>query len=221
MTNAAMVEFSERLRKACKNNPHLPRENDGLYSHLARQLGVKPQAVRKYFNAEARPRSPKMSALAKLVNADESWLALGVGDDSVTNKMRTVQSVVGNNASNLVYGLMGINGHKCIISDGANGVDLICERYGSQSKIGVTSGVTNKEGVKIAKIKDTYTQHLNLVVFKTGKISVDILVIPPDVIETLEMNVKSGGLEIPLDYQDGKYFIEGIEIRKLEDTSFL
>ena len=61
-------------------HPEIPEYGRGLQTELARRTGVSQEAVRKWLMGEAQPRRATMIELAKILEVDHSWLAIGTTD---------------------------------------------------------------------------------------------------------------------------------------------
>ncbi len=74
--------FARRLDKALSSHPRSPvgyGRNTWLLRELTHQnVNVSNETIRKWLAGEAMPRRDKMTALAKTLRVDETWLAMGV-----------------------------------------------------------------------------------------------------------------------------------------------
>lgn len=74
--------FAKRLSTALDNHPRCPDahgRNTWLMRELAHQnINVSLESIRKWLAGEAIPRRAKMTALAKTLRVDETWLTMGV-----------------------------------------------------------------------------------------------------------------------------------------------
>jgi len=73
--------FAKRLEQALNDHPRCP-EGYGRNTWLMRELThenvtVSLETVRKWLSGETMPRRAKMTALAKILHVDETWLAMG------------------------------------------------------------------------------------------------------------------------------------------------
>lgn len=105
-------DFHRRLKQACDDSRAIPPYGHGRQAYLATKLKVTPEAVRKWFSNEARPRPDKMRQLAKLLEVDEAWLSLGITPElDRASKRRHAQQTDG--AVYVLYGLFTLAGGHC------------------------------------------------------------------------------------------------------------
>ena len=107
--------FARRVLTACEGNPNVPMIGRGkqkwVRDNLLEQFGisVSPEAVRKWFAGESRPRRKAMTAFARLLEVDEAWLALGITPDMTLPEKQARNAAV-DGAVNLVAGLLQMAG---------------------------------------------------------------------------------------------------------------
>ncbi|MDR7061221.1 MULTISPECIES: hypothetical protein [unclassified Sphingopyxis] len=74
--------FAKRLEQALDNHPRCPADYGRLTwvtRELAHQrINVTIETVRRWLGGMSMPRRAKMTALAKILQVDETWLAMGV-----------------------------------------------------------------------------------------------------------------------------------------------
>lgn len=74
--------FAKRLTQALDNHPRCPPDYGRLTwvtRELAHQrINVTIETVRRWLTGLSMPRHAKMTALAKILQVDETWLAMGV-----------------------------------------------------------------------------------------------------------------------------------------------
>lgn len=75
-----MTTFAQRLRQACAEHPDIPEYGKGEQTHIAKAMKVSQEAVRKWFSGEAQPRQASMIRLARLLDVEYVWLALGTSE---------------------------------------------------------------------------------------------------------------------------------------------
>ncbi|NJM49923.1 MAG: hypothetical protein HC843_02755 [Sphingomonadales bacterium] len=92
--------FAKRLEQALDNHPRCP-DDYGRLTWVMRELShqrieVTIETVRRWLTAVSMPRRPKMTALAKILGVDETWLAMGVQpvDSNAALKAQEVQDVL-------------------------------------------------------------------------------------------------------------------------------
>ncbi|WP_181900477.1 helix-turn-helix domain-containing protein [Paracoccus thiocyanatus] len=108
--------FARRLETACEGNPHCPTDayrgkQKWIYDSLDEEFGVKlsAEAVRKWFSGESRPRPKIMTFLARLLEVDEAWLALGI-TPTLTPLEKKKRNAMATGAVNLVAGMFQLAG---------------------------------------------------------------------------------------------------------------
>lgn len=89
--------FAKRLDRALSMHPRAP-DGYGRNTWLMRELThanvtVSLETIRKWLAGEAVPRRAKMTALAKTLKVDESWLAMGV-EQSVPLDSRRIEKLL-------------------------------------------------------------------------------------------------------------------------------
>jgi transcriptional regulator with XRE-family HTH domain len=104
--------FYRRLKKICDDSPMVPPYGHGRQVHLASKLKVSQEAVRKWFTGDARPRTDKMRALAKLLEVDEAWLSLGITPEMDRVEKRQHSSRVEGSVY-LLFGMFTLAGGHC------------------------------------------------------------------------------------------------------------
>ena len=108
--------FAKRLNTACDGHPHIPPYGYGRQTWVKEKLEVSHEAVRKWFTGEARPRPTKMKVLAKTLEVDQAWLALGIAPDMEPRDRRT-RNAVAEGAVNSAMGMVQMNGGHCAFPD--------------------------------------------------------------------------------------------------------
>lgn len=144
-------EFKHRLTMACDNLPEIvPPYGQGRQVYIARKLRITQEAVRKWFSGDARPKFNKMRELAKLLDVDEAWLALGI-EPEADRKQKRVHDEKTEGAVYLVFGWMTICGGHCAFPGGADPrasyVDFYSIIRGQQAAIHVSVGREVSAGV--------------------------------------------------------------------------
>lgn len=158
------TEFSRRLVQACENNPVIPEKGKGQQLWLAQKMDVSQEAVRKYLEGLARPRPDKMTKLAKILNVDESWLALGVKPEMDHRGLRQYKNRV-EAAGYLTFGVFMSNGYTCAFGkEDDDAVDFYAIKGGQQKAVAVTTARERSKGVWLFPVKPTYESTINIVV---------------------------------------------------------
>ena len=107
--------FALRLQKACDQNPRVPAYNRGRQAWVRRQLierfgvSVSVETVSKWFTGVARPRPDKIGSLARLLGADETWLAGDASPDAHWPEFK-VRNAVAHGAVNVLAGFIQMCG---------------------------------------------------------------------------------------------------------------
>lgn len=105
-------EFATRLTTACEKHPGHPAGKRGVQKWLRERIAAKtgktvsPEATRKWFAGESRPRPQLMAAIAEILEVDLSWLTNGVRP-TFENK---VSKALAKGSSNYLAGLIQMSG---------------------------------------------------------------------------------------------------------------
>lgn len=110
----ANKEFAQRLKTACDRNSNVPPYGRGRQTWVKECMQVSHEAVRKWFAGESRPRPEGMRRLAKVLDVDEAWLALGIAPD-MQPKERRARNAQADGAVNTFMGMLQLNGWHCAI----------------------------------------------------------------------------------------------------------
>ena len=100
--------FAKRMEIACENHAYAP-SGHGRQTWVRHKMHEKfgitlsPEAVRKWFAGESRPRPKVMTQLAEVLEVDEAWLALGLSPAATPRDQRK-QNAMAAGAVNLVAG---------------------------------------------------------------------------------------------------------------------
>jgi transcriptional regulator with XRE-family HTH domain len=143
----SLNDFAGRLTQACDEHEHVPPLYKGRQIWLSRELGVSPEAARKWLEGLARPRTQKMKELAQKLGVDESWLALGSASD-VPLKERRARNAVADGAVNVVAGYIQMNGGNPAFPSGDDSnthIDLYAIIKGEHLSIHVALGVEDSD----------------------------------------------------------------------------
>gem|GEM_PF-2745489 len=135
------MEFKDRLSLACER-AGLPPKGRGRNTYLAHHLEISEQAVSKYFELTAVPRRATLAKMAKLLNCDPVWLALGIEPAESEAQRRDVVKQV-NAAEDLLASLMTMAGWS-IARGGEKEADLIAIKAGIIRHIDVKALVSGK-----------------------------------------------------------------------------
>ena len=137
-------EFARRLETACENHPRAP-SGHGRQTWLRRNLeeqfevSVSPEAVRKWFAGESRPRPKAMTKIAQLLRVDEAWLSLGMKPAASPTKVEKM-SVVASGAVNLVAAHIQLSGGTIAYREENADYDIFAVVRGRRHEIAVRLG---------------------------------------------------------------------------------
>ncbi len=145
--------FAKRLQIACENQALCPDVGRGQQKWIYEQLlanykiRVSPEAVRKWFAGETRPRPNIMSFIARILEVDEAWLSLGIKPE-VTPDERRVRNATATGAVNLLAGLIQLSGGHVAYPDGSDGPDLHMIMKGKAYDVDVALALDVPRGYK-------------------------------------------------------------------------
>lgn len=147
---ASMEKFKDRLKKACQACPNIPEYGKGEQVVIAKHLRISQEAVRKWFSGESEPRGERLEELASLLNADPSWLSLGVTPILNKSQKDSIQQLT----KGVLYTLAGMiyfeGGHLALPkeSDPAKSyIDIYCIMDGMYTAFHATRGVEIESGI--------------------------------------------------------------------------
>lgn len=136
------LDFAKRLDTALHGHPLAP-QGHGRQRWLRdlveerTNLRVSPEAVRKWFAGEARPRPDVMKKIAQALEVDEAWLSLGITPTETPVEARK-RNAAAEGAVNLVAGLIQISGgHIAFPSGPDDGADIYAIVNGKKLEIEV------------------------------------------------------------------------------------
>ena len=75
--------FATRLARACSSVTGIPPKGEGRNAHIAREMNVSHESVRRWLAGESKPRPSSMAALAKLLGVTVAFLDLGLDDSQL------------------------------------------------------------------------------------------------------------------------------------------
>ncbi len=115
------MDFARRLHSALGGHPDAPPghgRQKWLRDLIREQVGidVSPEAVRKWFAGEARPRPAVMKKIAQAMEVDEAWLSLGITPTETPTEAKR-RNAVADGAINLVAGLIQMQGGHIAFAD--------------------------------------------------------------------------------------------------------
>lgn len=133
--------FAKRLEQACANHPRAPSghgQQTWVRKALEERFNVtlSPEAIRKWFAGEARPRTTTMMQLAEVLGVDEAWLALGISP-AAEPRAKAKLNALASGAVNLVAGHIQLAGGTIAYPEKDAGFDLFAIIEGRQIAIEV------------------------------------------------------------------------------------
>lgn len=213
-------DFAQRLKLACDRSTDVPEYGKGQQTWFSERLGISQEAVRRWFEGESRPRPKLMTQLAKILNVDEAWLALGASTD-MSDKEKRQYNERADAACYMVFGMFMAAGYSCAFAEGDSGdVDFYAIRGGKQTAISVTTAWSKSKNVFVAPVRNEHRNKLNL------------CVVPVDtgVFETLVMDeagirdfaeAKTDNLLITVKRERQGYHTDGRVWTQLKDANIL
>lgn len=139
--------FAKRIEIACENHSLSP-SGHGRQTWLRRAIeekfGVRlsPEAVRKWFAGEARPRPKVMTQIAQVLQVDEAWLSLGL-KPLATPVEKDKLNALANGAVNLVAGQIQLAGGSIAHTEEGSDHELFAIVRGKQHAVTVRLGDTS------------------------------------------------------------------------------
>ncbi len=168
-------DFAARLKQACDRSNSVPVFGKGQQTWIAERLDVSQEAVRRYFEGESRPRPKRMTQLAKILDVDESWLALGKSTD-ISDKDRRQYSQKAEAAAYMLFGIFMGAGYTCAFAEEEPNVDFYAIRAGKQTPVSVTAAVVKTKNTFTATVRENTPRHLNLCVVSPEPGMHDVLI---------------------------------------------
>lgn len=217
--------FAKRLETACENHPRSPSghgRQKWVRERLQETCNVKvsPEAVRKWFAGEARPRPAVMKDLARVLEVDEAWLSLGRMPDMMPREQKK-HNAVSNGSVNLLAGIIQINGGTIAFPDGDDAVaDLYAIIRGKQYSINVKSAHTERDGTLKFSLPANTANIVHVGVVPTDEqMRFNLVRLPQDIVD--KYGRKRGGyVELKVEHSLDSFRVDGAElplINRLED----
>lgn len=211
--------FAKRLNSACDGHPHIPPYGQGRQTWIKENLAVSHEAVRKWFTGDSRPRPEKMKALARALEVDEAWLALGLAPD-FTPAEQKVRNAEAEGAVNVVTGLLQMNGSRCAFpSDNdpnAAYVDVYSIQRGVQLAIHISLGKLLAANQVRFIIPKEYENCRVIGVVHARANRVHLLNMTHDMIDKYKSR-KGGFYEIVVNYDKQAYWSGADQWQRIED----
>lgn len=182
------LDFARRLETACEGNPNCPTEQyrgkqKWIYEGLESQFGmrVSPEAVRKWFAGESRPRPSAMKLLARLLEVDEAWLSLGITPDLTPREQRK-RNAVADGAVNLVAGMIQMGGGSISFPEDAE-IDILAIIAGKSMHLDVVLPFDLGRGQMRLTIHDPIEKKHTIVVIDQGRFRYQLLHLSPEMVK--------------------------------------
>lgn len=223
--NARDRPFALRLQKACDQNSHVPAYNHGRQAWVRQQLdqrfdtSVSNETVSKWFTGVARPRPDKIRLLAKLLDVDEAWLALGV-EPELDPRERKIRNAMADGAVNVVAGFIQMTGgHPAFPEEGdpraraGARIDLYAIIKGAHYSLHVASAQEDGEAYRFA-IPYGHEECVVIGVVQREPLQCDFLELAPDLVNTHGLR-RSGHIEVTVQARGGDFVTEGDVWRRI------
>lgn len=212
------LEFAARLTKACDmHKAVIPAYGLGRQTVIAHHLKASQEAVRKWFTGESRPRVKTMDKLARFVNADPAWLALGIEPDMRPQDKR----FFGKQTEGVVYlalGMAMIEGATCAKPDSSDPrkefVDYYMIKDGTQVAIRTSLGRETDDGSYEFLIPHEYEQVRNIGFVHHNSSRIHMIDLDKELIDK-HKEKKGGGYAVSVKSKNGKYVSEHDEWPRL------
>ncbi len=218
--------FALRLQKSCDENTAVPAYNYGRQAWIKAQLqerfgvSVSNETVSKWFTGVARPRTDKISLLARLLDVDEAWLALGVAPE-LAPRERKIRNATADGAVNVVAGFIQMSGGHPAFPDemdpGARGdarVDLYAIIKGAHYAFHVALAQRTSASVFKFAVPHGYEERVVVGVVQKEPLVCDFLALNQDMIEAHGVR-RSGFVELTLELDGDRYMSAGQEWQRI------
>jgi hypothetical protein len=210
--------FALRLQKACDENPRVPAYNHGRQAWVRTQLverfgmNVSNETVSKWFTGVARPRPEKVTVIAKLLEIDEAWLALGVAVE-VGPRERKIRNAMADGAVNVVAGLIQMcGGHPAFpeSDDAAGGapVDLYAIIKGAHYSMNVVAAQP-VDGAFRCSVPYGHAERVVIAVIQRGPLVCDFVELAAELVEAHGLR-RSEAIDVMLTPTTDGYATDGI-----------
>lgn len=217
------LEFAKRLNQACDQSGVIPEYGHGRQVYVSKRLKVTQEAVRKWFNGLARPKVTKMQELARLLEVDEAWLALGVKPELDRKEKRAHADKV-EGAVYTLFGLMNMAGGACAFpgqNDPRNEyVDFYTILRGMQIAVHVSVGRETSKNVYQLIVPDQFRDVRCVGVIHLTGFNFHVIDLRTDLIDRHKQR-KSGDYMLTISRKDGEYFTGGDEWPRMRSAGDL
>jgi transcriptional regulator with XRE-family HTH domain len=208
--------FAKRIADAVESHPHAP-SGHGRQKWIREQLEerfntiVSPEALRKWFAGEAKPRPPVMRQIAQILDVDEAWFYLGITPEEMPIDKRK-RNARANGAINYLAGLIQLNGGTIAFPDDSkpsaeHTPDLYAILGGKQHTIEVNLVTPDEDGEFSLTVPAKFEDLVVIAVAETKTPTVfDLIRIPTEVIQASGKR-KGGYLTLGMKREDGLYTV--------------
>lgn len=200
-------EFAKRLNIACDGHPHIPPYGHGRQTWIKEYMKVSHEAVRKWFMGEARPRPAKMKELARALEVDEAWLALGIKPDlePIERRARNAQA---EGAVNVAVGIMQLNGARCAFPGDkdprAAFIDFYAILRGQQMAFHVSLATEMSPSQYKFVVPREFSECFTVGMVHSSALQLHFVRLSPDLIDRHKVR-RGGYFEIVASRRDGEY----------------
>lgn len=218
-------DFAKRLDTAVSGHPLAP-PGHGRQRWLRdlindrTGLEVSPEAVRKWFSGEARPRPDVMKRIAASLEVDEAWLALAI-TPAETPREAKQRNATADGAVNLVAGLIQMGGGH-IAFGGERGPDIHAIINGKKVDIEVKMARdVGENGVMFALSQAAMDADVVVGVVPVAKgLGAKLLWLTHDLIK--EHGRRKGGyVEVTVDHSGSAFVIDGAPVPQVNSIKTL
>lgn len=215
-------EFGDRMVRICDADQMIPSANYGRYAWIADQfkkrfdVEVSRETVRRWAAGESFPRPKMMDHLAEVLRTSRAWLAYGRKPDlsEKEKRQRTLSEVA---STNLVSGFIQMNGGSCALpDDGESDLSLVAIIGGKHLTLTI---VTLHSAGNVVEFNVPTGTDLGMVigVHKTSQVSVDMFVIPSEVIQNAGVSLSPDTIKVEGEIKKNKLIVGENEISAIID----
>lgn len=214
------TDFSRRLRQLCDENPNIPPYGHGRLTYLADKTEVSQEAVRKWLSGDSRPRPNLMRKLARVLDADEAYLAVGEAPERDPHQRRMDARRL-TAAVQFIYGLLTVSGAHCAFAAEndpmRDRVDLYAIIDGQQAAIHVALAEYHGTELEVALPPgEDHTHHL--VVVPEADMRIRILDLT-DALHDVPLKHRREGNKLTLKLLSDGYYLAGKKVREVRRTA--
>nr|WP_228292559.1 helix-turn-helix transcriptional regulator [Pseudomonas aeruginosa] len=203
--------FRARLDQACDDSPSVPEKGKGRQVVIANAINVTQEAVRKWFAGESTPRPSKMRELAKFLEVDEGWLALGIKPE-LDRKEKRRAAMNRDGAVYLVAGLILLEGGSCAFpaenDKRGSWVDLYSIIRGQQVALHISLARAVSDNLFEVIVPRQYDDVTCIAVIPIGVGEFKFIQLPAEQIEQLKTK-KAGDFALTIERAGTKFLSNG------------